>query len=560
MAIPSKKSASKKSAPAPAGKKGKKPLFALGDHVKFIGYSSLEPGDDEIIVRPDVFVLIESEPVLDENGKFKYTASVLSTDEEDLDENGDLPADTLFEDELAELTADEESEAQDIAEAIEAANDEDTLILHGRAADEDETSKEGKAGVKAIKAACKEQGINSDDYDSWEDTAIALLNPEPDAEPEPEADAEGEETNDDLVQVTQEEMDELIADAEAADADPDTGEGKKADKRLAAFFKKHDVDVEEAGSWTEAVEDNVEVADDEEAPKGKAKKKAAAPKAGKEDAEEAPLVLTATVKKALKAGDAHAAAIEIKARGDQAYFDLACILTHIRKNKLHTSMKDDEGVNYEDSKEGFGAYVEQQFQMALPTAYHWMRIYAAVSALGKGGADLAGIGWDKAIYIALAIKSTGFDMEDDEFAALMEFAVNNDRKTLANHVRVDYIDVAADGEDGGGDSKAKRLAKQKEKKVTRRFVVFGDQANSIIDEAISAAKEAIGTDDDSLGLVQVCTEWAQLQDMEIPVEQAIEALEARYGITLTVETPAPAASKGKAKQAAPAKKVVTRKK
>ena len=560
MAIPSKKSASKKAAPAPAsaGKKAKKPLFALGDHAMFTGYTSLEDGDDEIIVRPNVLVVIESEPVLDENGKFKYAASVLSTDEDDLDENGDLPADTLFEDELAELTEDQEAEAAEIAEAIESANDEDPLLLHGRAADEDETSKEGKAGVKALKAEAKEQGLDPDDYDTWEALADALLNPELKAQEDPLD--EGKEDEDALVQVTQEEMDELVADAEEADEDNETPEGKKADKRLTAFFKKHDVAVEDAGSWAEAIEDNVEVADEEEAPKAKAKKAAAAPKAKKEDAEEAPLVLTATVKKALKSGDAHAAAIEIKARGDQAYFDLACILTHIRKNKLHTSMKDDDGVAYEDTKEGFGAYVEQQFQMALPTAYHWMRIYAAVSALGKGGADLAGIGWDKAIYIALAIKSTGFDMEDDEFTALMEFAVANDRKTLANHVRVDYIDVAADGEDGGGDSKAKRLAKQKEKKVTRRFVVFGDQANSIIDEAISAAKEAIGTDDDSLGLVQVCTEWAQLQDMEIPVEQAIEALEARYGITLTVETPAPAASKGKAKQAAPAKKVVTRKK
>lgn len=477
--VPAKKAATKVATKA-AGKKPA-PLYAEGDLVMFTEYVGLGEGEARIIPRDETVVKVESAPEWDGGRKkYKYAVSVVSQDEEDLTDEGEAPQDTLFEDEVRVLTADEESAAAETLANIEA-----------------------------------------------------------------EADNSGE-SGDDASLAEAAEAEDLTALGDAADEDDED-----AVARLTELAEEHDLDPEEFDTWAKLATKLKKLV-----PAAGPAKKVAAPGKGRgkgkqEPAETEEVVVSSSVKKMLKGGDAHEAAVALNAKISSAWFDFGGLLLVINSTKAFCALEGPDGVNYSPDKDGFDAYVQAEFGVKVATAYHWMRIHKAIVKLGKNHDALKGLGWDKAIYLAQAIKSQGFALDDDEFGTLVEFARENSRAELANHVRTTYVDV--EGDDAGPSGKAARVGKGQMVKVVRKFTVFGDQAAGVVDSALEAARTTLNTDDDGQALVHICTEWGQLSEQDIPLEVAIAALEGRYSVKVTVDETAAK------KTAKPAKKTASKK-
>lgn len=461
-AKPATKVAAKKVATKVPAKKaaGKKPAYKPGDLAVFIGYQGLAEGEDRVIVNDDVFVKIEAKAEVGKKG-FKYNVSVVSEDPEDLDAEGALPQDQVYESELRPLEGDEEAQAAEILASLEGGEPQGDLSALGKQADGGDEDAQAR-----LTALAGEHDIDPDQYDTWVEVA-------------------------DLIK------------AKTSGA-PGKGRGKGA----------------------------------------------------KQEVEE--VHVSASVKKLLKGGDAHEAAVALNSRINQAWFDFGGLLLIINRDKSFAALNDPEGNPYTPDKEGFDAYVKNEFDVNVSTAYHWMRIHNAMSLLGKGHDALKGIGWDKAMYIAQALKANAFVMEDEAFTSLVEYAKENNRADLKMHVDNEYINVepGTGGGGGGGGTRGGKGGRMTKSRVS--FILFGDQAAGVVASAVEAAKAATGQDDDGQALVHICTEWGQLSEQDIPLELAVSALEARYGCKVEI-TQQPEKKKGKGGKAKPATKVAAKK-
>jgi hypothetical protein len=84
----------------------------------------------------------------------------------------------------------------------------------------------------------------------------------------------------------------------------------------------------------------------------------------------------------------------------------------------------------------------------------------------------------------------------------------------------------------GGDVSVQEAIKVPSKVF--KFKLFGDEAASVID-AIEDAKKTLDTKDDSEAFRYVMVQYAfENTNIEVPIEEAIANLEARYGVKVMV--------------------------
>lgn len=215
-----------------------------------------------------------------------------------------------------------------------------------------------------------------------------------------------------------------------------------------------------------------------------------------------------SVRSILDERDALDAAEFLVKQADKTYFTLGGVLQHIYTEGIHKRL------GFE-GKRAFSNYVEQRLGVQYRKAMYLIDIYVKFRKLGVDENRLAEIGWSKAKELA---RIPDDNLEQD-FDKLVDKASETSRNDLSEYIKSEY-EVAT------------RQNNEQVKKTTFKFSLFADQAE-VVNQAIDSAKAMLGSDDGSAAFEQICSEWAAMSDgVDIPIEQAIHALEQRYGVRL----------------------------
>lgn len=218
---------------------------------------------------------------------------------------------------------------------------------------------------------------------------------------------------------------------------------------------------------------------------------------------------SATVAAVLAESDALEAAKTLVAQVEESYFTLGGVLSHIYNEGIFKS------AGY-DGKRGFANYVEKELGIQYRKAMYLIDIYTAFRRLGVDEKRLTQIGWSKA-------KELTKIATPENFNDLIEYAQSHTRDEVIAHVQTSTVTT-------GGE------AGEQVRKTKLNFTLFADQATTV-ERALAAAKSAAGTDDPNQALEHICAEWAMANEgVEVPIDEAIRALERKYKVTLAVET------------------------
>jgi chemotaxis protein histidine kinase CheA len=231
------------------------------------------------------------------------------------------------------------------------------------------------------------------------------------------------------------------------------------------------------------------------------------------------IVDTDAVAEALEeAGDALQAAEAVVGRISTSYFTLGGILLHIERDSLHVN------AGYDDPKKGFHDYVSTQLGLEYRQARYYMQMYQRFTHLEIDEALVASVGWTKAREV-LSLP----DKEATE--AALEYAKEHTRDEVVSYVRDQTVNA---DKSAGKKSKTQPGASAKAKKTAFKFSLLEENAETA-KAAIAKAGEMTGSDDVSENMLYILTEWAEhLGGVDIPMDQAIENLQVRYGIEVEV--------------------------
>jgi len=235
---------------------------------------------------------------------------------------------------------------------------------------------------------------------------------------------------------------------------------------------------------------------------------------------------SASVRKILaESEDAIAAAKALAKRTQQNEFALGGVLHHIDRTGIWKTVMDVNGNPYE-GKRGFTQFIKDHLDVDYRKARYLINIYATFRRLGKDERDLDKITWSKAKEIAAIANikdeegtEVGFDMLERDFDALAEMAEKGTRDDLVDHIKATYIH--ADN------------TKVKTYKVAAKFI---GEAGDMVAASIEQAKPRTETGDVAAALELICGEW-QLYNADLTLDQAIAALQNKYGVTLQVVQP-----------------------
>lgn len=280
-----------------------------------------------------------------------------------------------------------------------------------------------------------------------------------------------------------------------------------------------------------------------------AKSKAAAKKAPAKKTKEAAapeIIDTDAVTDIMEeAGDALEAANALAQRVQSDFYTLGGVLLHIESDGLHR----DKG--YTDGKNGFNEYVSNELGLEYRKARYYMQMYQKFTQLGIEEETIVSVGWTKAREL-LSLP----DKESVE--AAFEFAQDNTRDELIEYIREQTVD--ADKSAGRKTTTTTTSGSSaKAKKTSFKFSALEEEAE-LVKDALDKAGEMCGEDEVSAQFIFIITEWAQTHgNLDVTVEQAIDAVETRYGVELEVAAEAKKAPPKKAApKRAPAKKTTSR--
>jgi hypothetical protein len=254
------------------------------------------------------------------------------------------------------------------------------------------------------------------------------------------------------------------------------------------------------------------------------------------------LTLTTGVKAALAdAKDALDAAKTLSKQIESNYFTLGGILAYIYESQaFHLVPNTDYS-----GKRGWQDYIKNELSgLDYRKTMYWISIYRAFSAVGIDETRVPKLGgWSKAKEIARLYKARDVDGKPigerlllDNFEKLAEVAAEQTREELKDYVDAELF--AARGQ-AGKDNKADPVVVIAKKTVKFRLPEARVEA---VNRLLAVAREAFHVNDDSEALETIITEWAESRSVEVPLADAVRALEARYGVHVRVEQPEAAES------------------
>lgn len=214
---------------------------------------------------------------------------------------------------------------------------------------------------------------------------------------------------------------------------------------------------------------------------------------------------TEAVRDLVTKGDLLASAQELVNKSNETDFTLGGVLAHIYNQRVYVTLGD----QYE-GKSGFEAYCEQELGVRYRKAMYLKQMYEFFTAAGTDEKRLSKIGWTKAREIM-----TGNVNDVD---AMLDFAEKNTRDALI--AEIGKTKQSLDG--SSGDTVEKR-------KFT--FTLTG-MAGANAETALNTAKQLTGSDDNNVAFEHIMTEWATTSEVELPLEDVLASIEARYKVSL----------------------------
>lgn len=243
-------------------------------------------------------------------------------------------------------------------------------------------------------------------------------------------------------------------------------------------------------------------------------------------------------------------AIHLYDQAERSYFYLGGILCKLYKEKdgdtgksVFTNYQNASGKGYEDSKEGFEAFVKDTFGDdfgGFRKAQYTMSIYEAVSSLTNAASvikELPAIGWWKATKLAAHIT-------DANAAALVKLAKDKSLtfKAFDETLKTQYTT------EGGITARGHQAARAVLKKTTFAFKLYED-AGAGVEYIMNAASKQMGISDLNQVFERITQEWASEHLGEIAAKaQAAVDKKRRAAIKSGVKLPAdhPAAQQAEA--------------
>lgn len=214
--------------------------------------------------------------------------------------------------------------------------------------------------------------------------------------------------------------------------------------------------------------------------------------------------------------DAVEAAFKLNNEGQENFFRLGGVLSFILKSR---SYKETGATSFEDYCEGKVDKKYKQFVLGiLPAkAFRLVKIYDFFTLAGVSAEKLSEIGWTKAHEIA---RINGLDRK--QIRGLLKDAKTLTVTELSDKIHNEFVSAKGSSEEG-----------TTVKRVTRKFRLYEGDA-SVVASAIELCQKDTSTDDESVALAHICSDWLQLKGgTPVSVKEAISALEARYGIKVT---------------------------
>lgn len=204
--------------------------------------------------------------------------------------------------------------------------------------------------------------------------------------------------------------------------------------------------------------------------------------------------------------DPREAAVQLYSTAEQSFFYLGGVLSKLYKEKdtegasLFTHYKNGAGKSYEDSREGFIAFVNDNLGSQIggwsKINYH-MSIYEAFSALPNAEtiiASLPQVGWWKASLLS------GYVTEANA-QELVKIASEQSYDKLNETLKTKFTT------EGSTNARGKSVSRTIIKKVEFGFKLFEDHADGVT-MVLAAAKKQTGITDDSQLFEHIVMEWA----------------------------------------------------
>lgn len=210
---------------------------------------------------------------------------------------------------------------------------------------------------------------------------------------------------------------------------------------------------------------------------------------------------------ALNAAEELAAAIgERTEQLEQSKFQLGGVLCYLKAEEAFK----DEGF------ETINEYCEAKLGLKDRSCETYMQVYTALTEAGVTEKEIDGIGISKLRTVAGVI-------DKGNRRSLIAAAKKSTRDDL-----VEKVKEIRKGKSSATDPNATKFKKLPALKLPE------DQAE-MIESGIEEAMKTFSTDSQAVALYNIVTEWMQGQAAEVPVEDALEALNARYGTDFAFE-------------------------
>lgn len=196
--------------------------------------------------------------------------------------------------------------------------------------------------------------------------------------------------------------------------------------------------------------------------------------------------------------------VEQKSHND---YQLGGVLSHIYAGGLFKRL------GY-DGKRAFANYLDEKLGMQYRKAMYLIDFYETCTRLGVSEERLATIGWSKAKEFLSAATPDNID-------TLIEYASTHTRNEIVDFVKSEMVD-ASDGSN-------------RVEMVKYNFSVTAEAAANI-NAALALAKSQCNSEKVGDQFEYIAGEWRQMNTgIEVPVEDAIAILEAKYGIKLRID-------------------------
>jgi hypothetical protein len=236
--------------------------------------------------------------------------------------------------------------------------------------------------------------------------------------------------------------------------------------------------------------------------------------------------------------DLIATAQELESQVSSTEYQLGGVLFHIRKDKLHRNLADENGkvIEVYSEKGGFEKFLDDYFQLGYRKAMNLIEIYVNFTLAGieDPASKVASIGWTKASKIAKHLVQEGANPEE-----LVQLAEENTVTDLVTTLK-EQVTVGGTAGEGG----------QKVKRITFRFRYVEEEGNAIV-TTLEKAKEQLGLKSTEEALAHIVTEWATANGGEQATGKAAPRQTAAAGAKPAAKTAAaaPAAAPAAAKPA-----------